>query len=325
MNWHFTKSLISCLFLLPITIAGNAMAEEKIKVGVSSFSASYISMFIADKRGYYAEENMSVDIILIAGLLGTRALIGGSVEFGSASNPTAAVQGAKLKMLMVFNEKPHSALFAQPSVKSVVELRGKRIGGSTVGSLEYGWIKELLPKFGLQLDRDVTFLPIGPTATRFTALKTATVDAAPLSPPSSFLAQDAGFPVLTRVSDHVEDIQACIVTTDERLARQSELVRRFLRATVKGQRVYLARREEAIRALMEFTRQPNRELAVRTYEENMKTMAKDGTIPERLQQIVIERTKRLTGISREVQTEEIFDFSHLRRVQAELNQSGWTP
>ena len=228
-------------------------------------------------------------------------------------------------MLMVFNEKPHSALFAQPSVKSVVELRGKRIGGSTVGSLEYGWIKELLPKFGLQLDRDVTFLPIGPTATRFTALKTATVDAAPLSPPSSFLAQDAGFPVLTRVSDHVEDIQACIVTTDERLARQSELVRRFLRATVKGQRVYLARREEAIRALMEFTRQPNRELAVRTYEENMKTMAKDGTIPERLQQIVIERTKRLTGISREVQTEEIFDFSHLRRVQAELNQSGWTP
>jgi len=218
MNPDLIKSLIGCLLLLPILITGTAAAQEKIKAGISSFSASYISMFIANKRGYYAEEGMSVDIILIAGLLGTRALIGGSVEFGSASNPTAAVQGAKLKMLMVFNEKPHSALFAQPGIKSVTELRGKKIGGSTVGSLEYGWIKELLPKFGLQLDRDVTFLAIGPTATRFAALKTATVDAAPLSPPSSFLAQDAGFPVLTRVSDHVEDIQACIVTTDERLA-----------------------------------------------------------------------------------------------------------
>ena len=131
--------------------------------------------------------------------------------------------------------------------------------------------------------------------------------------------------MLTRVSDHVEDIQACIVTTDERLARQSEMVRRFLRATVKGQRVYLVRREEAIPALMEFTRQPNRELAGRIYDENMKTIAKDGTISERLQQIVIERTKRLTGISREVKPEEIFDFSHLRRVQAELTQSSWTP
>jgi ABC-type nitrate/sulfonate/bicarbonate transport system substrate-binding protein len=218
MNPDLIKSLIGCLLLLPILITGTAAAQEKIKAGISSFSASYISMFIANKRGYYAEEGMSVDIILIAGLLGTRALIGGSVEFGSASNPTAAVQGAKLKMLMVFNEKPHSALFAQPGIKSVAELRGKKIGGSTVGSLEYGWIKELLPKFGLQLGRDVTFLAIGPTATRFAALKTATVDAAPLSPPSSFLAQDAGFPVLTRVSDHVEDIQACIATTDERLA-----------------------------------------------------------------------------------------------------------
>ena len=319
------NSSVACLLFLSVLITGPVHAQDKIKVGVSSFSASYISMFIANKRGYYAEEGMSVDIILIAGLLGTRALIGGSVEFGSASNPTAAVQGAKLKMLMVFNEKPHSALFAQPGIKSVAELRGKKIGGSTVGSLEYGWIKELLPKFGLQLDRDVTFLPIGPTATRFTALKTATVDAAPLSPPSSFLAQDAGFPVLTRVSDHVEDIQACIVTTDERLARQGELVRRFLRATVKGQRVYLARRDEAIPAVMEFTRQPNPELARRTYDENMKTIAMDGTIPERLQRIVIERTKRLTGVNREVNVEEIFDFSHLRRVQTELAQSGWTP
>ena len=69
----------------------------------------------------------------------------------------------------------------------------------------------------------MTFLPIGPTATRFTALKAATIDATLLGPPFSFLAQDAGFPVLTRVSDHVEDIQACIVTIDGRLARQTEI------------------------------------------------------------------------------------------------------
>jgi hypothetical protein len=57
----------------------------------------------------------------------------------------------------------------------------------------------------------------------------------------------------------------------------------------------------------------------------MKTVAQDGTIPERLQQIVIERSKRLTGINRDIRPEEIFDFSHLQRVQAELTQSGWTP
>src|SRR5262249_58722508 len=125
-------------------------------------------------------------------------------------------------LLMFFSEGPTSAWWGKRGIRWVAELRGRRMGGSTVGSLKYGWLKELLPKFGLQLDRDVIFLPIGPPATRFTALKTATVDATLLGTPASFLAQDAGFPVLTRVSDHVEDIQACIVTTDERLAPHTE-------------------------------------------------------------------------------------------------------
>ena len=280
---------------------------------------------MASKRGYYAEEGLAVDIILIAGLLGTKAVMSNSVEFGSASNPTAAVQGAKLKMLMVFNDKPPGILAAQPGIKSVTELRGKKVGGSTVGSLDYGWLKELFPKFGLQLERDVIFLPIGSTSTRYSALRMGTIDASPLSPPSSFMAQDAGYPALLRFSDEIEDIQASIVTTDDRLARQGELVRRFMRATVKGHRVYLSNRQEAISAIMEFTRQKNLELIARAYEDHMKTIARDGTIPERLQRIVIDRSKRLVGVTRDVRPEEIFDFSFLRRAQTEVAQSGWTP
>jgi NitT/TauT family transport system substrate-binding protein len=302
-----------------------ATAQEKVHVAISNFSASYISMPIAKKRGYYAEEGMSVDLILMAGLTSTRALIGNSVELGSASNPTAAVQGAKLKILLVFNDKPPGVLAAQPQIKSVAELRGKRMGGSTVGSLEYGWMKELLPKFGLQLEKDVTFVPIGATATRFAALRAGTIDATPLSPPSNFMAQDAGYATLLRTADHIEDIQATIVATDDRLARQGEMIRRFMRATVKGHRVYMANRQEGIAAIMEFTRQKDRELTARVYDEHMKTVARDGTIPERLQRIVIERSKRLTGVTRDIPPEEIFDFSYLRRAQAEVAQSGWKP
>ena len=315
----------SVALTVSIGATGLGSAQEKVRVAVSNFSASYISMHIAQKRGHYAEEGMIVEIILMAGLTSTRALIGNSVELGSASNPTAAVQGAKLKILMVFNDKPPGMLIAQPTIKSVADLRGKRLGGSTVGSLEYGWMKELLPKFGLQLEKDVTFVPVGSTSTRFTALRAGTIDASPLSPPSTFLAQDAGFPVLLRTADHLEDIQASIVTTDERLARQGDMVRRFMRATVKGNRFYLANRQEGITAIMEFTRHKGRDLMARVYDDHMKTIARDGTIPERLQQIVIDRSKRLTGVTRDVRPEEIFDFSYIRKAQAEVTQSGWKP
>jgi ABC-type nitrate/sulfonate/bicarbonate transport system substrate-binding protein len=323
MNRKSMSSVLATTIVLCAVLP--AAAQETVRVAVSNFSASYISMYIADKRGYYAEEGLAVEIILMAGLTSTRALIGNSVEFGSASNPTAAVQGAKLKILMVFNDKPPGMLIAQPGIRSVAELRGKRLGGSTVGSLEYGWMKELLPKFGLQLEKDVTFVPVGSTSTRFAALRAGTIDASPLSPPSNFLAQDAGFPVLLRTADHLEDIQASIVATDERLVRQGDLVRRFMRATVKGNRSYLANRQEGITAIMEFTRHKDRELMSRVYDDHMKTIARDGTIPERLQRIVIDRSKRLTGVTRDVRPEEIFDFSYLRKAQAEVTQSGWTP
>jgi NitT/TauT family transport system substrate-binding protein len=322
MKTRIAAPLLACLLVNPMNFA---TAQEKINVAISNFSASYISMYIAKKRGYFAEEGMTVDLILMAGLTSTRALIGNSVELGSASNPTAAVQGAKLKILMVFNDKPPGILAAQPGIKSVAELRGKRMGGSTVGSLEYGWMKELLPKFGLQLEKDVTFVPIGATSTRYAALRAGTIDATPLSPPSNFMAQDAGYTTLLRTADHIEDIQASIVATDERLARQGELIRRFMRATVKGLRIYLAHRQEGISAIMEFTRQKERDMIARVYDDHMKTIARDGTITERLQRIVIDRSKRLTGVTRDIPPEEIFDFSYLRRAQAEVTQSGWKP
>ena len=76
---------------------------------------------------------------------------------------------------------------------------------------------------------------------------------------------------------------------------------------------------------MEFTRHKDRGLIARVYDDHMKTIARDGTIPERLQQIVIDRSKRLTGVTRDVRPDEIFDFSYLRSAQAEVTQSGWKP
>src|SRR5688572_31790120 len=139
---HAMKTMVLLLTVALVFVYPQlANAQEKVRVAISNFSASYISMYIANKRGYYAEEGMVVEIILMAGLTSTRAVVGNSVELGSASNPTAAVQGAKLKSLMVFNDKPPGMVVAQPGIKSVAELRGKRLGGSTVGSLEYGWMK----------------------------------------------------------------------------------------------------------------------------------------------------------------------------------------
>ena len=147
----------------------------------------------------------------------------------------------------------------------------------------------------------------------------------PCAPALNFLAQDAGFSVLLRTADHLEDIQASIVATDERLARQGDMVRRFMRATVKGKDFYLAHRQEGISGDhgIHAPQRPRSDGA--GLRRPHETIARDGTISERLQQIVIDRSKRLTGVTREVGLEEIFDFSFIRKAQAEVTQSGWKP
>ena len=107
---------------------------------------------------------MSVEIILMAGLSGTRALIGNSVEFGSASNPTAAVQGAKLKILMVFNDKPPGGIHGATGIQ---ERRGiARQESRRIHRRQFGLrlVEGSAAKFGLQLGEGRNFVPVGSTS-----------------------------------------------------------------------------------------------------------------------------------------------------------------
>ena len=165
----------------------------------------------------------------------------------------------------------------------------------------------------LQLEKDVNFCSGGiDEYPRLHALRAGSIDARLFSPPASLLAQDAGYTTLLRTAEHLEDIQASIVATDDRLARQGDLFAVSCARRSKDSVIYLANRQEGITAMMEFTRQKDRDMMSRVYDEHMKTIARDGTIPERLQRIVIDRSKRLTGVTREIPPEEIFDFSYMR-------------
>jgi len=56
------RKLALCAVALCVALAtaGPSGAQDRVRVAVSNFSASYISMHIAQKRGYYAEEGMLV-------------------------------------------------------------------------------------------------------------------------------------------------------------------------------------------------------------------------------------------------------------------------
>ena len=82
--------------LLALVVAMPAAAQlKKVRFSVSAASIAEVPFRIANIKGFYRDEGLDVEVILIRGAVGMQALLGGSVDYTSASGSTiaAAVRG----------------------------------------------------------------------------------------------------------------------------------------------------------------------------------------------------------------------------------------
>src|SRR5215204_4598692 len=187
------KLLVCSLFL----IGSRAVAQELVKVPVQipAISPAVSTFALARDRGYYRQEGLDVQLVLIPSALGMQALLGGNIKFSTAggSGILPILRGAPVKFVFTTFNRPMFWLYAKPEIRSVENLKGKKVGVSGLGSGPDSLLREILKKHGLEGGRDVVILPVGSGTGRFFALQAGSVDAAMLSVPANLLAQDAGF------------------------------------------------------------------------------------------------------------------------------------
>jgi NitT/TauT family transport system substrate-binding protein len=140
-------------------------------------------------------------------------------------------------MLASVQEFLDDRLVVRPSMKSMVELKGKRIGISRFGAASHMRVLNVLPNFGLA-ERDVTFLQIGDTPARVVALLGGSIDATSLSPPDHLPALQAGMRVLLNMREMNIAYQGTgLVTTQSFIAKSRDVARRMVKAFVEAVRV----------------------------------------------------------------------------------------
>ena len=109
--------VLSIFFLL----AGLAAAGEpkKLRMAVATFSQSVLPMVVAKEKGYFREEDLDVELILMTASVANMALIGGSVDFIS-SGPSvvgAIARGAPVKFVFICFNRPMHWLYEEPDIK----------------------------------------------------------------------------------------------------------------------------------------------------------------------------------------------------------------
>jgi NitT/TauT family transport system substrate-binding protein len=317
------------LLILFFLLSASARAQEprKIYVAIPAVTPAVSTFAVAKERGYYREEGLDVELVQMPSAVGTQALIASNVKFstiGGASVP-AVLRGAPLKFLFSTFHRPMFWLYSKPEIRSVAELKGKKIGVSSLGSGPDSLVRDILKKHGLEGGRDVAILPVGSGTARFYALQAGSVDAAMLSIPANFLAQDAGFRELVSLVDQdLVELQGSILAPVSVLEAEPQLAEKFVRGSVKGFIAFRDSRAIAVQVLTKFLRLKE-DMVGRIYDRFRPGLTADGTINEALQRKSLEHVIERVGIKEPPPLSKIFDFSLTRKINEELKTKGWRP
>jgi NitT/TauT family transport system substrate-binding protein len=158
LTWFFT----TCCDV-PLAFAQEGKLE-RVVVSYAGMSGLRGPLWIAKDMGLFEKYGLDVRLVQItAGTTSINALIAGDVDMAittSSAAIAAALRGAPVAIIATGGAPPYK-LVAHPSVTSALQLKGKVVGSSQLGSGADFALRKLLPKLGLTPGKDVTILPTG--------------------------------------------------------------------------------------------------------------------------------------------------------------------
>jgi ABC-type nitrate/sulfonate/bicarbonate transport system substrate-binding protein len=314
---------------LLIGSGGRAGAQEltAVPVQIPSISPANAVFAVARDRGYYRQEGLDVQLVVIPSGLGTQALLAGNIKFATAggSGLLPILRGAPIRYMFTSFNRPMFWLYAKPEIRSVSALKGKKVGVSSLGSGPDSLLREALKKHGLDAQREVAVMPVGSGTGRFFALQAGTVDAAMLSVPANLLAQVAGFRELVSfINEEWIELQGTVNVTEQLLAADPVLVEKFIRATLKGFIYYREQRGQTIAMLARLLR-AKEETAGEIYKLMRPSLTQYGIVGEEIQRKSLEHVVERANLKSAPRLERIFDYSIAAKVRNQLRVSGWKP
>jgi NitT/TauT family transport system substrate-binding protein len=313
--------------ILSLAATVPALAIDNLRVAYPSLNTSVFALIIAQKEGYFKEENLNVELLSIRGEIAIRTTLAGDVDFftNAGSALAAGVRGVPVRLVTVFQDKPGWDLIASPDIKSVAQLRGKNIAiMSPEGSLAVV-AREILRKNGMDPTKDVNLVVMGGDEVRFPALQTKAISATLFNTAMSLRAQKEGFSKLANASEYANLIEGGLATSQDKIKQDPDKIFRFVRASLKGLNYYLTKREPAIKYMMDNLRMKDRELVSSIYDIQTRLVLKEGFSDDKVLQSMIDEMKRTTKVQRDIKVADIFELSFVKKANEELKAGGWKP
>ena len=257
------------VFLVSLMSTGSGRAET-LKIGYGAFSMGYALIWITKEGRFFEKNGLDVDVLYLESNLVRSALISGDVPIGAMSGAAMAapkLQGADLVVILGFQNFLPFRLVVRPEIKSVAELKGKRMGVAGFGLLAERAARLVVAKLGLNPDKDVTLLQTGGESTRLAALINGSIDATVLNPPIHKRAVEAGMRVMANMAEMGIPFQnSALVTSQRFIAKNPEVMRRLVKSFVEGIHLIRTNPDVSKRAIAKYMRMKDQKELDESYE-----------------------------------------------------------
>lgn len=254
----------------------DALAADKIRISYTSPGPQHGLLWLGDTAGLFKRNNLDLEIIYMPGNISAPSLLSGEIQFGQMTGALMApvrLQGGDPVMLVSVQDKLDDRLVARQGINKGEDLKGKRIAISRFGAASHMRVLNMLPRFGLS-EKDVTFLQLGDTPVRITAMVGGSADASSFSPPDHLAPQLAGMKIILNMAELNIFYQGTgLVATQRYIAKNRDVVRRMVKSYVEAIHIVRTNPEVTKQAFVKYrkTKDPKQlEDAYQTLRETVK-------------------------------------------------------
>lgn len=227
-----------------------ARAQQKVRIGALKLTAS-APLFIGVEKGFFKEFGIEPELVFFqaAAPIAT-ALATGQIDVG-ATGITAALYNIVLggEQIWIVADKgrewpgyPLTGIVVQKELydgglRGIADLKGRRIGITTLGSTFHYHLGNILEKAGLKL-ADVRVVPLQTMPAALEALKGKQVDAIVLAQPFPGVAESQGFGRILIWAGDLFPWQVATIFYSKRFAANRARAVDFMKGYVKASRYY---------------------------------------------------------------------------------------
>src|SRR5215813_9695075 len=279
------RAVVGGALAAPLVILSTrqSLALDKLRFGKSvPNSFAFSTADIGTDAKIWQQDNIELAISAFRGdAQMQQALTAGAIDVGVGSGPGLGFRAKGVRAIGVaamYGPPANLALtvLASSSIKTVADLKGKRIGVTTLGSLTDWLTRKLSQQQGWGHD-GIQVMPLGAVPARLAAMERGELDGMVIESATGYELEEQGKGRNIMLFGDIEKhfYTHVIIATDEMIEKRPDLVRRFLRGWFKTVAFMKANKDFTVKSGAKVV-QVRESIAAKVYDAQMSGFSTDG-------------------------------------------------